>query len=169
QRIAEMASALADNLCQIGLSIAEFITEPLIAGRFLERIEVGALDIFDDRKFERLAVVGLEAHDWHLMQSCALRRPPAPLPGDDFVDLRIARQRAGKDRLKDALFLERGGELVERIGTKILPRVARIGAQKFDRNFLRAARARRGGKRLRSAKKRGQTASQTLRRLGLFS
>src|ERR1700730_16759274 len=71
-----MAAALADHLGKIGLRIEEFVAKPLVAGRFLEWIEVGSLDVFDDRELERLPVVGLEDDNRHLMQSGALRRPP---------------------------------------------------------------------------------------------
>src|SRR3984893_2540918 len=134
-----MAAALADHLGKIGLRIEEFIAEPLVAGRFLEGIEVGSLDVFDDRELERLPVVGLEADYRHFMQSGALRRPPAPLTGDNFEAVRSARHGAREKRLNDAFFLDRGGQLVEAVLAKIPPRVARIGAERFDRNFLRRA------------------------------
>src|ERR1700731_3326339 len=128
-----MAAALADHLGKIGLRIEEFVAEPLVAGRFLEWIEVGSLDVFDDRELERLAVVGLEADNRHFMQSGPLRRPPATLSGDNFVSVRSPRQRAREKRLNDAFFLDRGGQLVEGFFAEIPPRVARIGAEKFDR------------------------------------
>src|SRR6202048_558875 len=108
-----MAAALADHLGKIGLRIEEFVAEPLVARRFLERIEVGSLDVFDDRELERLPVVGLEADARHFMQSGALRRSPAPLPGDDFVAIWSARHGAREKRLNDAFFLDRGGQLIE--------------------------------------------------------
>src|ERR1700730_2530524 len=159
-----MAAALADHLGKIGLRIEKFVAEPLGAGRFLEWIEVGSLDVFDDREFERLPVVGLEADDRHLMQSGALRRPPAALSGDDFVGVRSARHGAREKRLNDAFFLDRGGQLIEGVFAEIPPRVARIGAKKFDRNFLLAARAGGGGERLRAAEQHGKTAPEQRRR-----
>src|SRR5580693_968737 len=107
-----MAAALADHLGKIGLRIEEFVAKALVARRFLEWIEVCSLDVFDDRELERLPVVSLEADNRHLMQSGALRRPPAPLSGDDFVTVRDPCQRARENRLNDAFFLDRGGQLV---------------------------------------------------------
>ncbi len=60
QRIGDMAAALADDFRQFVLRIAKFSFQLLIAERFFERIEIGALDVFDDREFERLSVVGLD-------------------------------------------------------------------------------------------------------------
>src|SRR6202171_5302425 len=159
-----MAAALADHLGKIGLRIEEFIAEPLVAGRFLEGIEVGSLDVFDDRELERLPVVGLEGDDRHLMQSGSLRRPPAPLTGDNFVSVRDPCQRAREKWLNDAFFLDRGGQLVEGFFTEISTRVAWIGAEKFDRNLLLAARARGGGECLRAAKQGGKPAPEPRRR-----
>src|ERR1700732_3229078 len=164
-----MAAALADHLGKIGLRIEELIAEPLVAGRFLERIEVGSLDVFDDRELERLPVVGLEADNRHFMQSGALRRPPAPLSGDDFVAVRSTRHGAREKRLNDAFFLDRGGQLVEAVLAEIPPRVAWVGAEKFDRNFLLAAHARGGGKRLRAAEQGGKTAPEPRRFFGGFT
>src|ERR1700730_927969 len=103
-----MASALANDFGDIRLRIAEFIAKPLVARRFFEGIEIGALDVFDDRKFERLAVVGVKTHDGHFMESCAFRRAPSALAGDDFVSIKIAGQRARKDGLKNSIFLDGG-------------------------------------------------------------
>src|SRR5580704_3165962 len=99
-----MAAALADHPGEIGLRIEKLVAEPLIAGRFLEGIEVGSLDVFDDRELERLPVVGVDADDWYFMQSGALRRKPAPLSGDDFVTVRSARHGARENWLNDAFF-----------------------------------------------------------------
>ena len=103
------------------------------------------------------------------MQSGALRRPPAPFPGDDFEAVRSARHGAREKRLNDAFFLDRGGQLVEAVLAKIPPWVAWIGAEKFDWNFLLSANARGGGERLRAAKQHGETAPEPRRRfLGGF-
>src|SRR5271156_4949861 len=105
------------------------------------------------------------------MQSGALRRPPAPLSGDDFISVGSARHGTRENRLNDAFFLDRGGEVGQGIVAEIPARVAGIGAEKFDRNFLR--RAGSSGA-LRDfpgpAKKRGKTAPKPRRRFfGGFS
>src|ERR1019366_3824885 len=135
-----MAAALDDDFGQIGLAIVEFVEELLVARRFLDWVEVGSLDVFDDREFKRLTVVGLDADDWHLMQSGALRRPPAALSGDDLEHARLTRHRAGEKGLDNAFLLDRGGQLGEFLFAKMPARIAGIGTQKFDRDFSWAAR-----------------------------
>ena len=61
QRVGDMRAALADDLREIALGIAEILDEPLIAARFLDRVEIGALHVLDDRQLQSLAVV--EPHE----------------------------------------------------------------------------------------------------------
>ena len=48
--------------------------------RLLQRVEVGALDILDDRKFQRLAFAHFEHDDRHFVQprACAARQRRSP-------------------------------------------------------------------------------------------
>jgi hypothetical protein len=124
-----MAAALTDDFGKIGLGMVEFIEELFIARRFLERVEVAALNVFDDREFERLTVVGLDADHRHLMQSGALRRPPPPLSGDNLECARETRHRAGEKGLDDAFLLDGGGQLSEFLFTEIPAGITGIGAQ----------------------------------------
>ena len=63
------------------------------------------------------------------MQAGALRRPPAPLAGDDLVMLGCAAQRARDDRLDDAALAQRNDEFVEFGIGKV-----RRGLRAFGRN-----------------------------------
>ena len=51
-----MAAALADDLGEIGLRIAELAAQPLVAARLFHGVEVGALHVLDDGEFQRLLV-----------------------------------------------------------------------------------------------------------------
>ena len=48
-----MAAAFADDLPEIRLAVAMLINELLVAPRLLDGIEVSALDVFDNRQFQR--------------------------------------------------------------------------------------------------------------------
>ena len=72
------------------LRITVLVDELLVAERLLERVEVGALNVLDDGKLERLLVGDVMNDDRHVVQAGLLRRPPAPLAGDDLVGLRGA-------------------------------------------------------------------------------
>ena len=75
-----MRPALADHLRKFTLGIAELLTESLVALSLLERIEIGALYVLDDRDFERLLVVGLNGDDRHIVQFGAVAPPASGAP-----------------------------------------------------------------------------------------
>ena len=137
--VGDMRPALADDLRHLLLRVIALLHQRDVAGRLLDRIEVGALHVLDDGEFERLHVGRLDDRDRHLVQAGALRRAPAPLAGDDLVVVRRAGC-AHHDRLDDAALLDRLGELVEFGLGEIAARVARIGLEIFDRRAARLAR-----------------------------
>jgi hypothetical protein len=57
QQVGDVAAALVDELAERLLGVAIFADQPLIALRFLDRVEVAALDILEQGDFERLGVV----------------------------------------------------------------------------------------------------------------
>ena len=92
-----MRPALADYLGELALAVAIVVNELLIAVGFLQRIEVGTLDVLDDGDFQRLAVVDVVHHHRHIVEAGALRRPPPPLAGDDLED--SSAPRTGRTRI----------------------------------------------------------------------
>ena len=96
ERVGDMRPALADHLAELALAVAVLVDELLVADRLLERVEVRALDVLDDREFERLLVADVMDDDRHLVQAGPLRRAPAPLAGDDLVALAAARRPGGR-------------------------------------------------------------------------
>src|ERR1700733_4361335 len=113
KRIGDVAPAFADHARDVAVRIAINLAELGIAGGLLERVQVGALDVFDDGDFERFAVAGLDDDDGDLVQARSLRGPPAALAGDDLVRGRNAGNGANDDRLDDPAFLDGGGGGVE--------------------------------------------------------
>jgi hypothetical protein len=100
QRVGDVAAALADDPGDFVLRMIELGRQHLIAGRLLERIEISALHVLDDRKLQRFGVAGVEHDHRHLVQAGALRGAPASLAGDDLVAVGAAH--AHNDRLDDA-------------------------------------------------------------------
>ena len=107
--------------------------------RLFEGVEIGALDVFDDGDFQRLAIAGFDNEDRHFVQAGALGGAPAALAGDDLVGVGDARDRPHEDGLDDAALADRGGELVEFVVGEGFARIARVGAQEFDRRLASAA------------------------------
>ena len=133
QRVGDMAAALADNARDVGVRIAVVRGELRIAGRLFKRVEIGALHIFDDRDFERLAIARLDNDNRQFVQSGELSRPPPALARDDLVGVGRPSDRANDNRLDDPAFPDRSRELVEFSFGKSLANVAGIRAKELDR------------------------------------
>src|SRR5579864_9371907 len=109
---ARLPHRLGDLLVRIGVPLGE-LAEPL---GFLEGRQVLALEGLDQRDLERLFLRDVHLDRRHLVEAGFLRRPKAPLAGDDPVDGTGAvadRTRPDQDRLEDSLGADRRYELVE--------------------------------------------------------
>ena len=136
---ARLLPTLRGNLL---LSELELFGELRVTVRFLDGIEIFALEIFDERQFKHRAVVGLADDDGNLRQLQQLRRAPAAFAGDQF---KIAAALADDERLDDALFADGIGQFAQRLRGKILARLERARTNPVERHALHAlARVRRG-------------------------
>src|SRR5436190_2961307 len=84
-RIGHCGAASANLLGNVFLAQPEFIRQPEIRARFLDWIEVGALQIFDQRKFQDLKVGGDAGDHRDLDESRFLCCPPAAFSGNQFM------------------------------------------------------------------------------------
>jgi hypothetical protein len=144
----------------------ELLHQRQITGRLFDRIQIGALHIFDDGEFERLRVGRFHHRDRHFVQTGALRRAPSPFAGNDFECFalagRLGFRRAHHDRLDDAALLDRERQFGELELLEGAARVARIGMQILNRRPARLARGIGRRRFLRDlAHQRGQAASQS--------
>jgi hypothetical protein len=127
-----MATAFADDVGHLLLGIGEAFDQLDVAIGLLDRIEVTALDIFDDRQLQNRAVVKLTDDDGDLVQPGALGGSPAALAGDNLVVAEMARVGPDHDRLDNAALANRGGELVQFGLGEIAAGLVWIGAQPLD-------------------------------------
>ena len=63
QHICDVASALSDRRGDSLLRSAEPFNQRLVSCRFFQRIEVAALDVFDDADFQHFEIVELSNDD----------------------------------------------------------------------------------------------------------
>ena len=120
-----------------------------VAVRFLDGVQVFALQIFDQREFQHRAVVGLADDDRDFRQLEELRRAPAAFAGDQF---KKSAALAHDERLDDALFADGIGQFPQGLVGKFLARLERGGADAIQRHALHAlAVVRRGRRRKRAA------------------
>ncbi|MCY1236149.1 hypothetical protein D9M72_487920 [compost metagenome] len=69
QAVCDVAAALADNFAEIVLRVTVFGNQLLIAERLVERVEIRALNVLDDRDLERRAIVDVTDNDRNLGES----------------------------------------------------------------------------------------------------
>ena len=85
QAVGDVASALADDLTEIVLGIAMFGDQLLVTQCFFERIEIRALDVFDNGQLERGSIVNITNNYRDLNQTRQLRGAPAAFAGNDLI------------------------------------------------------------------------------------
>jgi hypothetical protein len=116
------------------------IDQLAVAFRLLDRIQVLTLDVLDQRNLGRSRIIDL-AHDRRNgVQPGTLRSSPSALAGDDLETVTV---RTKQDRLKDAPFCDRIGELVDRVFLELATRLLRIRANTPDLDLADAAQAHR--------------------------
>ena len=113
----------------------ELVDQSLEASRFLDRIQVFALDVFDQRLRRGRRVRHIADQRRDLGEAGHLRRAPSALAGNDLV-LAIASGDADQHRLHQALRLDRARELVERLGVHPRSRLVAPPFQRVDPQHL---------------------------------
>ncbi len=144
--MATVARSLPTAAAIVFLRQLKFVGEPPVGERFFDRIQVLALDVFDQRHLEQRSLLArrdVANDDRDAQQAGELRGAPAALAGDD---LKAIADLADDDRLDDAVRLDRLRQLLQ---PRIVDRAARLKVVRreaidvdFDRR-RRAAPARR--------------------------
>ena len=83
--VGDRRAILADGVGDLLLREMEFVRESAVGVRFLHRVEIFALEVFDERGGEQPIVRDVADDDRHLEKAGALRRAPAAFAGDDLV------------------------------------------------------------------------------------
>ena len=106
QHVGHVTAAFAHGLGEVFLGIGKFVDEPLVAFGFLQGVEILALEVFHQGYFQGFAVAEVLDDDRNFVKFRLLRRPPAPLPGDDFIGHGLIGMAAHQDGLDDAPFFD---------------------------------------------------------------
>ena len=139
-----MRAAAADFFRNLVLRQAEAADEALIGARFFHRVEVFALEVFDQRNLARLGVAVL-AHDGRdFRESRELCRAQTALARDELIASLGIRQPPHEHGLEHAIRLDRGFEVFERRLVEIRARLVAVRADVRDGEFLHAVFFRHG-------------------------
>ena len=137
QQIADGGARAPDGIRNRLMRMPEFLHQAGERARLLERIEILALDVFDQRH-RYGGFVGNIAHDRRYFGEAGhLRGAPAALAGDDFIALRVAgvgaRQRTHEYRLNQTGGFNRVRQFTQGLGAHIDPRLEFASLQQIDR------------------------------------
>lgn len=138
ERVGDVAPALAERARELVLGAVELLGEAAVALGLLDRGEVLALDVLDQRDLERGRVRELLDQHRHLVEPRRLGRAPAPLAGDDLVAPRLARVGADDQRLDHAALPDRVDQRRHRLVLEGLARLERARREVGDRQRRRA-------------------------------
>ena len=110
--------------------------------RTIDRVELLALDVLDERLDVRAVVVGVDDDRGDVLQAGAARRTPATLAGDDLIAVLAAA--AHPDRLEHTVHADAAGQLLETARVDATARLVgpRPDALHRDSLHLRPRRAR---------------------------
>ena len=123
-RVRDRGPALPDLLRDVFLAHPKFVRQPRVGLRFLDRVEIGALQVFDQRQLEHFQVGRLPNDGGRFAQAGFLGRAPAAFAGDELelvVDL------PNDKRLDDAALPDGIDQLLERFALKFPARLERAG------------------------------------------
>src|SRR6185437_2817265 len=170
--VGDVRPALAGDACDFFLRMIELADKALIAARFLDRIEILALHIFDQRDFERLAVRGLAHQHRHFGELRRRRRAPAPLPGENLELAGTLGMRPYQERLEHALHADRFRQGFDLLVIEMPPRLETAAMEMLDRHGAparRCLRTRRDRSFLVVAEQSRESATQAARRFPLVA
>jgi hypothetical protein len=106
KRIGNRCAVLAGALCNLFLCKVKLVCETLECVGLLDRIEVLALKVFNQRHFKSHVIGDVPDHNWDATKASSLGRAPAPfacnqlVPGADPADYERLNNSAGTNRAR---------------------------------------------------------------------
>jgi hypothetical protein len=157
QRVGHGRAVLADATRHLLLREPELLVEALVGLRLLQRQQLLALDVLDQRQLQQPLVGHVAHHHRHGGEARFARGTPAALAGDDLVALALP---AHQDRLHHARFLQGRRQLLQARRLEHGARLEGVGLQAVERGFGRGL----GGevRSLRIRQECGQSLAQRL-------
>ena len=158
-RVGHRRTRFADAFGDLLLGHLELLGQRAIAFRFLDEIQILALQVLDQRDLQGLTVGHIHDDDRHLLELGILGGTKAALPRDQLIPVTDP---ADEERLKDAALAYGMGQLFQTVGRNGLARLPRALVNLLDRNLLDAGLALgRRFRRRRVLDQRTQPASQS--------
>jgi hypothetical protein len=166
EQIADRSAGAADGVGGFLMGQAKFFDQAREGARLFQRIQVLALYVLNQRHRNGRVVRHIADDRRDIREAGLLRGAPAPLAGDNFVALRLAKVRLPDgphdDRLNHALRLNRLRKLRQTFRAHIETRLILAPLQQIERQHREAlAGRRRRGNGARRCIARGCLAKQS--------
>ena len=133
QKVRDVAAAFGQRLGHALLGMAETVHQLTKAHRLFDRIQIFALNVFNDRDFQNFGIVKIARNYRQFMDLRHLRGPPTTLSGDDLIGALMAR-RTHDQGLKNALRADRCRQVGQGRCIKIATWLKGVCAKLFNRN-----------------------------------
>jgi len=111
------------------LSEAKVVDEHTIGLGFFDGTKIGALDVLDKSKFEKVLIGDLVDQSGDLLEACALSGSPAPFSRYDF---KMIVDGADYDRLEKAFLSYRSGQFSQFLFREAYSRLKRVRYDSTD-------------------------------------
>ena len=132
ERVRDGRARLADALGDVLLGEPELVDQLAVGQRLVDRVEVRALQVLDERDLELVAVGELADERRDPLEAGEAGRTHAPLAGDELV----AVERLGhEDRLEHAVLADARRELLEHGVVEPVARLVRVRADARERHL----------------------------------
>jgi hypothetical protein len=136
QRVCYRHAALANPLAQLLLRQSMLVEQLPKRVRFLKRVQVPPLDVFDQRHLQACLRRCLFDHRWDGRHAGELNRTPAALARDQLK--RAVWLLADEYRLQDAMFADRLRQLRQFLFVEMRARLPRVRSNGLDRHLAQA-------------------------------
>ena len=113
--------------------MAEAIHQLAKSQCFFDGVQIGALNVLDNRNLENLGIIKVAHDDRKFVKLRNLGGPPPAFTRHDFEAV-CARNRPHDKRLDDPFLTQRRGKILQALGRKVTARLQWIWHQLFDRN-----------------------------------
>jgi hypothetical protein len=111
----------------------EFLGKLMVGLRFLDRVQVGALDILDQRQFQQLLVCCVTDHHRHCFQPCLTCGLQTAFACDQCVGSIFTWR--NYQRLDHAMLTNRSSKVFQLIRIEFFARLARVALDRFNRDL----------------------------------
>ena len=135
KRVSNRGTTLGHHLRDLGLRHVATFHKTTIPIRFLNGVQIRALDVFDERELERVIVVSLFDANGNLLKACHLACLPTTLASDNLIRVRACFPH--KNWLQETVSLDRGRKLLKFFLLELSSRLIGVRADRVDGNLVR--------------------------------